>query len=143
MLFRSVSYKTFSLSFQFDGKVGGKVQDRVLRKLIEGGRAIQTVEGKVGEAREYEFLHYNDPGYQGYYVGEGVQVSNGTQIQYDPVTGVITNMKDLQFKPNASKVKWIQDYVSSFFNNAEHTMTNKTYAKLRELVITYSLPVKF
>lgn len=137
------TYKTFSLSFQFDGKVGGKVQDRVLRKLIEGGRAIQTVQGRVGEAREYEFFHYADAGYQGTYIGEGVQISNSTQIQYDPVTGVITNMKDLQFKPNASKVKWIQDYVSSFFNDAEHTMTNKTYAKLREVVITYSVPVKF
>ena len=52
-------------------------------------------------------------------------------------------MKDLQFKPNASKVKWIQDYVSSFFNDAEHTMISKTYAKLRELVITYSVPAKF
>jgi hypothetical protein len=52
-------------------------------------------------------------------------------------------MSALQFKQNASKVKWIQDYVSSYFNNFEHTSVAKTYAKLRELVLTYSLPTKF
>jgi TonB-linked SusC/RagA family outer membrane protein len=138
-----ISYKTFSLSFQFDGKVGGIVQDYVLRKSTEGGSNIITVQGKIGEAREFEFRHYNDPGFVGSYIGEGVQVSNGVTIQYDPVTGVITNMKDLQFKPNDSKVKYIQDYVSSFFNNFEHTSVAKTYAKLREVVLTYSVPSKF
>lgn len=135
-----ISYKTFSLSFQFDGKVGGIVQDYVLRKSTEGGSNIVTVQGKVGEARDYEFHHYNDPGFAGTYIGEGVQISNGVTIQYDPVNGVITNMKDLQFKANASKVKFIQDYVSSFFNNFEHTSVAKTYAKLREVVLTYSIP---
>ncbi|MDE3250508.1 MAG: SusC/RagA family TonB-linked outer membrane protein [Bacteroidota bacterium] len=137
-----ISYKTFSLSFQFDGKVGGIVQDYVKRKSIEGGSNIETVQGKVGEARDYEFHHYNDPGFKGTYIGEGVQISNGAAIQYDPTTGVITNSKDLAFKPNASPAKYIQDYVSSFFNNFEHTSVAKTYAKLREVVITYSVPVK-
>jgi hypothetical protein len=49
-------------------------------------------------------------------------------------------MKDLQFKTNDAKVRWIQDYVSSFFNDFEHTSVAKTYAKLREVVLTYSLP---
>ena len=136
------SYKSFSLSFQFDGKVGGKVQDYVLRKSTEGGSNIETVQGKVGEARDYEFHHYNDAGFAGTYIGEGVQIANGATIQYDAVNGTITNMKDLTFKPNASKAKYIQDYVSSFFNNFEHTSVSKTYAKLREVVITYSVPGK-
>jgi TonB-linked SusC/RagA family outer membrane protein len=136
------SYKTFALSFQFDGKVGGIVQDYVKRKSIEGGSNIETVEGAVGVAREYEFRHHNDPGFEGSYVGEGVQVSNGATIQYDAVTGVITNYKDLQFAPNNTKIQYIQDYVSSFFNNFEHTSVAKTYAKLREVVLTYSLPAK-
>ncbi len=137
-----ITYKTFSLSFQFDGKVGGIVQDYVRRKGTEGGSNAETAEGAVGAAREYEFYHYKDAGFAGSYIGEGVQISNGAVIQYDPVTGVITNMSALQFKPNASKVKWIQDYVSSYFNNFEHTSVAKTYAKLREVVLTYSVPVK-
>ncbi|MCW3120308.1 MAG: SusC/RagA family TonB-linked outer membrane protein [Chitinophagaceae bacterium] len=136
------TYKTFSLSFQFDGKVGGIVQDYVKRKSTEGGSNIETVQGAVGVARQYENDHHKDPGFEGSYVGEGVQVSNGAVIQYDDVTGVITNYKDLQFATNTSKVKYIQDYVSSFFNNFEHTSVAKTYAKLREVVLTYSLPMK-
>ncbi len=134
------TYKTFSLSFQFDGKVGGIIQDRVMRKGVQGGSNIFTVEGAVGAARDYEFHHYNDPGFAGTYVGTGVQVANGTTIQYDGVTGVINNLGALKFAPNSSKVPYIQDYVSSFFNDFEHTSVAKTYAKLRELVLTYSIP---
>lgn len=134
------SYKSFSLSFQFDGKVGGLVQDYVLRKSTQGGSNQITVEGAIGAARDYEFHHYKDPGFAGSYIGEGVQVSNGIPIQYDPITGVITNMNALQFTNNTSKAKFIQDYVNSFFSNFEHTSVSKTYAKLREVVLTYSLP---
>jgi TonB-dependent SusC/RagA subfamily outer membrane receptor len=139
-VYNKFSYKNFSFSFQFDGKVGGVVQDRVMRKGIEGGSNIFTVQGEVGKARAYEAANYNKPDFKGSYVGEGVQISNGVQIQYDPVTGVITNLKDLQFTNNTSVVKYIQDYVSSFFNDFEHTSVSKTYAKLREIVFTYSLP---
>lgn len=145
------TYKSFSLSFQFDGMVGGKIQDRVLRKLTEGGRGANTNEGVIGAARLYESQHWGDPGYSGAYNSDGtpmlskdgVQVIGGSSnIQYDPVTGVITNYKDLKFAQNKTATFWIQDYVSSFFNDPQHTMVSKTYAKLREVVITYSLPAK-
>jgi hypothetical protein len=130
--------------------VGGMVQDRVMRKGIEGGSNIFTAEGSVGVARaaETKAVVYNsttgsytiDPNYKGTYIGEGVQISNNTPIQYDPVTGVITNLSSLQFAQNKSVIPFIQDYVSSFFNDFEHTSVSKTYAKLRELTITYSIP---
>jgi len=141
--YNKFTYKSFTFGFQFDGKVGGLIQDYVKRKGVEGGRDISTVQGKVGEAREYEFLHYKDAGYAGIYVGEGVQIANGTAITFDPVTGVITNMDKLTFKTNASKVRWIQDYVSSTFNQPEFVTVSKTYAKLREVVFTYAVPSKF
>jgi TonB-linked SusC/RagA family outer membrane protein len=146
------SYKSFSFSFQFDGMVGGKIQDRVLRKLTEGGRGANTDEGVIGQARLYESQHWGDAGYNGAYDasgkpmlgGDGVQVVGGSSnIQYDPANGVITNYKDLQFTPNKTATHWIQDYVSSFYNDPQHTMVSKTYAKLREVVFTYSLPTKF
>ena len=139
-VYNKFNYKAFSFSFQFDGKVGGVVQDRVMRKGIEGGSNIFTVQGAVGQARAYEASHYNDPGFKGTYVGEGVQISNGKAITYDPVTGVITNLSALQFSKNTGVVNYIQDYVSSFFNDFEHTSVSKTYGKLREIVLTYSLP---
>ncbi len=154
------SYKSFSFSFQFDGMVGGKIQDYVLRKLTEGGRGANTVTGVIGDARAYEAAHWGDANYFGsgdaqhtggardangkpILGGDGVQVVDGSgAIQYDPVTGVITNYKNLSFRPNDSTTAWVQDYVSSFYNDPQHTMVNKTYAKLREVVITYSLPAK-
>jgi len=139
-IYNKFNYKAFSLAFQFDGKVGGVVQDRVMRKGIEGGSNIFTVQGAVGVARAYEAAHYNDPGFKGTYVGEGVQISNGKAITYDPTTGVITNLSALQFSKNTGVVNYIQDYVSSFFNDFEHTSVSKTYGKLREVVLTYSLP---
>jgi len=162
------SYKSFSFSFQFDGMVGGKIQDRVLRKLTEGGRGQNTNEGVIGAARLYESQHWQDAGYFGYFGpnnpdnnvyhtagardasgrpllgGDGVQVVGGSkQIIYNDATGVITNYDALKFRPNDSTTAWIQDYVGSFYNDPEHTMVSKTYAKLREVVITYSLPAKW
>jgi hypothetical protein len=145
------SYKSFSLSFQFDGMVGGKIQDRVLRKLTEGGRGANTNEGAIGEARLYESNHWGDAGYAGAYRADGtpilgsegvVVVGGSDNLQYDPTTGVITNGKALQYTPNKVATQWVQDYVSSFYNDPQHTMVSKTYAKLREVVITYSLPAR-
>ncbi len=145
------TYKSFSIGFQFDGMVGGRLQDRVLRKLTEGGRGANTNEGVIGAARLYESNHWGDAGYTGAYNSNGspilgadgvVVVGGSDQIQYDPATGVITNGKSLQFTPNKVATQWVQDYVSSFYNDPQHTMVSKTYAKLREVVITYSLPGK-
>lgn len=142
-------YKQFTLSFQFDGMVGGKIQDRVYRKLIEGGRGAVTDEGVIGAARLYESQHWGDPGFKGAVnpdgtpmLGhDGVALAAGSPaIKYDPTTGVITNLSQLQFVANTTPVKYVQDYVSSFYNDPQHTVISKTYAKLREVVIGYSLP---
>jgi len=144
------TYKSFSLSFQFDGMVGGTIGDYVKRKLTEGGRGLNTVTGEIGAARLYESQHWGDAGYAGAIIngkpimsGDQVQVVGGSgKVAYDPVTGVITNYKDLQYTPNKVATAWIQDYVSSFYNDAQHTSTSKTFAKLREVVLSYSIPAK-
>src|SRR6202008_5044336 len=51
----TVSYKNFSLNFQFDGRVGGVGQDYVYYKLLQGGREISTAQGAYGAARLAEF----------------------------------------------------------------------------------------
>ncbi|MDO3625652.1 SusC/RagA family TonB-linked outer membrane protein [Mucilaginibacter sp. BT774] len=145
-------YKSFTLSFQFDGMVGGKIQDRVYRKLVEGGRGQVTDEGVIGAARLYESQHWGDPGFKGavYSDGtpmlghDGVTVAAGSpDIQFDPITGVITNYSQVKFSPNVTPVKYVQDYVNNFYNDPQHTVISKTYAKLREVVIGYALPKEF
>jgi hypothetical protein len=145
-------YKNITLSFQFDGMVGGKIQDRVYRKLVEGGRGAVTDEGIIGQARLYESEHWGDPGFKGAVYGDGTPMlghdgvtlsKSSPGIEYNPITGVISNQGALSFVPNTTPVKYVQDYVNNFYNDPQHTVISKTYAKLREVVIGYSLPASF
>lgn len=138
-VFNRVSYKSLSLGFQFDGNVGGVTSDYMHNKTMRGGRNIETVQGAFGVARESDNAHAGDPNYTGVYVGQGVVVSNNVSINYDGTTGAILNYKDLQFSPN-TKTTQVQDYISKYYGIAESNMMSKTYAKLRELTLTYELP---
>ena len=85
----------------------------------------------------------SDARYQDYlgvksWVGEGVVITSGTP-QYDPVTGQITNYKDLTFAPNTTKT-YLQDYISRYNSQAEGNLMSKTFAKLREITLGYTLP---
>jgi len=136
------NYKNFGLSFQLDGKVGGVMQDYVRLKTFQGGRHIETTQGKMGAARLADYIAVRDktPGYTGTWVGDGVVVSNGQAINFDPVTGVIANYSQLTFAPNTTPQK-LQSYIGVFYGGAmENTMMSRTYAKLREVTLSYTLP---
>jgi TonB-linked SusC/RagA family outer membrane protein len=128
------SYKNLSFSFQFDGRVGGVMEDYVRKKTFQGGRHIETTEGALGAAR------YDDTKGVKSYLGNGVQVSNATAIIYDPVTGVITNYGALKFATNATKT-YAQDYTSRLNSIPEANMMSKTYVKLREIIFGYNIPL--
>jgi hypothetical protein len=128
------NYKNVSLSFQFDGRVGGVMEDYVRKKTFQGGRHIETTEGALGAAR------YDDTKGIKSYLGEGVQVSNGVAITYD-AQGNITNFSALKFSPNGTKT-YVQDYVSRVHGIPEPNMMSKSYLKLREIVLGYNLPAK-
>jgi hypothetical protein len=68
-----------------------------------------------------------------------VQVANGASINYDSQTGRILNPEGLQFAPNTTKA-FVQDYVSRYYGVAEASLMSKTFAKLREVTISYDLP---
>lgn len=125
-------YKQFSLGFQFDGRVGGKMVNYIQQQTYRGGRHINTVQGKMGEARYQDYLGNKT------WVGEGVVISNGTAIQYDNF-GNVTNYKDMQYAPNITAT-FLQDYISFYYNTNEANLMSKTFAKLREVTLTYNLP---
>ncbi len=129
------NYKTISLSFQFDGRVGGIMEDYVRKKTFQGGRHIETVQGAFGAARNNDGLGIKS------YLGQGVQVSNGAAINFDPVTGAITNFAALQFAANGTKT-YVQDYVSRENSIPDANMMSKSYLKLREIVLGYNIPSK-
>ncbi|AYL96158.1 SusC/RagA family TonB-linked outer membrane protein [Mucilaginibacter celer] len=141
------SYKAFSLSFQFDGRVGGKIYDEVYSRMMNAGTAIETVQGAYGAARLADWNSLVSTGKVGNnglgsYVGPGVVIASGTP-KY--ANGVISNLNELTFAPNTVPTT-VQNYASNgLFNQNidEAFLISRTYAKLREVTIGYTIPQKF
>ena len=134
-----VRYNNFSLGFQFDGSVGGVIIDYMHNKTMRGGANIETATGALGDARYKDWQNFGKAGYNGSYIGEGVTVSNGASINYDPVTGKISNYTALQYSPN-KQTALVQDYVSKYYNVDESNLMSKTFSKLREVTLGYDFP---
>ena len=127
-----VSYKNWSLSFQFDGRVGGVIEDYIRRQTFRGGRNIETVEGALGIARDFDTQGIKS------YIGEGVKISEGSPT-FNSITGAITNYANLKFVANDIKT-YAQDYVSRYNSTAEGNLMSKTFSKLREVTLSYNFP---
>jgi hypothetical protein len=136
------SYKDFNFSFQFDGRVGGVINDRVWAYQSNSGTAMESVTGALGEARlkEWQSTAMGTKAATPAYVGDGVVVSSGV-IKYD-ASGNISNSSELSFSPN-SKAVTVQSYMQGVYNTfqyGEPYLISKTYMKLREVVIGYTVP---
>ena len=141
-IYNEIKYKQFRLGFQFDGRVGGVTTDYIHNKTMRGGRNIETVQGKLGIARDLDDQHAGDPNWKGAYVGEGVVVSNGVPLNFDAVTGAITNYDQLKFSPNTTTIQ-VQPWTTIYYSTAEANLMSKTFAKLREVVMSYTFPEKW
>ncbi|QJB40604.1 SusC/RagA family TonB-linked outer membrane protein [Chitinophaga oryzae] len=128
----SFHYKGFNLSFQFDGRVGGQMIDYIQQQTFRGGRNILTTEGAMGDARYQDYKGVKS------WQGEGVVITNNVPIQYDN-NGNVTNADKLQFAPNTTKT-FLQDYISVYYKTNEANLISKTFAKLREVTLGYTLP---
>ncbi|HWK03079.1 MAG TPA: SusC/RagA family TonB-linked outer membrane protein [Puia sp.] len=128
----NLSYKNFAIRFQFDGMVGGVLEDYVRKKTLQGGRHSESASGAFGIARP------SDEANVAAYTGQGVNLT-GAAIQLDPVTGQITNMKDLTEVQNTTKSQ-VQPFVTRIASIPDLDIIKKTYVKLREVVLTYNLP---
>lgn len=144
-LYNKLSWKNLSFGFQFDGRVGGVITNYVQRQTFRGGRHAATTEGEMGEARFKDWENqkagkYDKPQENGNYIGEGVTLTGGT-IKYDQF-GNITNYNELTFAPNTTKT-FLQDYISRYYSTSEANLMSKTFSKLREVTLTYSLPASW
>lgn len=140
-LYNQFSYKNMSLSFQFDGSVGGVITDYSHAKGMAGGNNIETVEGDIGAARykDWQNTVNPDPNYKGSLVGKGVVITNGVAPNYDSKTGEILNYDQLQFGQNSTPV-FVDGYLGKYYGAQEANLMSKTYAKLRDVTFTYNLP---
>lgn len=132
----TVSYKNFSLFFQFDGMVGGVMEDYVRKKSLQGGRHIETDQGAFAVARPDDGKVNKT--YAGSYVGDGV-VFAGQSITLDPVNGTITNYDKLTASKNTTATS-VQAYVTRMASVADLDIIKKTFGKLRDVTFSYNLP---
>jgi hypothetical protein len=125
--------------------VGGVITNYVQRQTFRGGRHLATTQGEMGEARYADWVNqknglFTDPQVNGNYVGDGVRLVSGT-IKYDQY-GNVTNWDELEFADNTTKT-FLQDYISRLYATSEANLMSKTFAKLREVTITYQMPKKW
>jgi TonB-linked SusC/RagA family outer membrane protein len=140
----SFSYKSFTFSFQFDGRVGGVIYDDIWYHAMNGGTAIESDQGAIGTARLADWTAAKDNGgtlpgtYLGSYIGQGVKIVSGTPTY---ANGQITNLKDITFAKNDVPTT-VQNYLSSTLNaNVDQAYTiSRTYMKLREVQLVYNFP---
>lgn len=137
-------WKNLSLGLQFDGRVGGVITNYIQRQTFRGGRNVLTTEGEMGIARQADWEKqkagiFGDPQKNGSYTGDGVSLVSGT-IKYDQF-GNITNYSELVFAENTTKT-FLQDYISRLYSTSEANLMSKTFTKLREVTLTYTMPAK-
>jgi hypothetical protein len=130
----NLAYKSLALRLQFDGMVGGVLEDYVRKKTLQGGRHIESATGALGAARP------SDEANVAAYTGDGVNLT-GAAIILDPITGEITNYKNLTETVNTTKSQ-VQPFVTREASIPDLDIIKKTYVKLREVAITYNLPEK-
>ncbi|MBD8389358.1 SusC/RagA family TonB-linked outer membrane protein [Dysgonomonas sp. BGC7] len=139
-IMNTFTYKNFALSFQIDGRFGGKIYDFVYAQAMNGGTAVETTQGAFGEARQKEWTSLRDNGtVTPSYVGEGVKIVSGTP-RFE--NGQIANLDELTFAKN-DVATTVQSYITGsngLYGNTEYFMIDRSFAKLRELSLSYTLP---
>jgi len=139
----SFSYYNFSFSFQFDGRIGGKIYDRVYQQMTNAGTAADLAGNTAaGIARLKEWKSTNGGANKPtpYFVGNGKVIIGGTPTYSK---GILTNEKDLKLVDNTTP-STVQNYFSNGVTGGnavdEYFMTSRSYVKLREVTLGYSLP---
>lgn len=120
------NYKSFGLSFSFDGRIGGIMYNGVEQKLYEGGMHPGTANS------------YRDDAYAGKdnYVGDGVVVTAG-EATYDVQGNVISDNR--KFAKNTKAVNYVSWIFATYVNGVPGADIYKnSFVKLREVVLTYN-----
>lgn len=120
------TYKDFSLSFLFDGRLGGLMYSTTNQKMWWGGKHPGTVNTFRDEANNGEST----------YVGNGVVVTGG-EVTYD-VNGNIVN-DTRTYAPNAMPVNYITFMqTTSNKHNKNYHYYSRDFIKLREVILGYN-----
>lgn len=127
----TVSYKNFTLSFTFDGRVGGVMHSQTDQAMWNSGAHVDS----DNQWRYDEVVNGKTN-----YVGSGVKIVSGS-VDYD-ANGNITRDNRV-FAPNDVQVSYetymsnMNPYIGSV---RSQNIMSQTFFKLRDLSLTYQLP---
>lgn len=129
-LTNTFKFKGFTVACSFDGRIGGLSINRTDYRMWQTGahpdsdnewRYDEVVNGKKN------------------YVGEGVYVVSG-DVTYDTYGRITEDTR--VFAKNETPVSY-ESYIKNYWCKGEQFIKKETYIKLRELSITYDLPLSF
>jgi TonB-linked SusC/RagA family outer membrane protein len=130
-LTNTLNYKNWTLSFSFDGSLGGLLSSSTIERMLWGGTSPETVNKYRDDANE---------GKSTYVVPNSVIVTGGSAT-FDPNTGVITSDSRTYGKNNTAVnySAYMQTYNRNLY--AWHYF-KRDFIKLRELMLTYNFDKK-
>lgn len=120
------TYKNFSLTANVDGQIGGKIVNDINASMWRSGRHPNSVHPSRDDENEGRKTM----------IGKGVVVISGS-VERDAEGRVLSDTR--QFAPNTTPVyysSWAKNYKAATVNN----LMDKTFFKLREVMLTYELP---
>ena len=122
----NIAYKNLSLSFSFDGRIGGVMYNGLEQKLYEGGMH----KGTANSLRDDAYAGNNT------FIGEGVVVTSGA-VEYDVQGRIISDTR--KFAPNTTAVNYIDWIFATYVNGITGAnMYKRSFVKLREVILSYS-----
>jgi len=124
------NYKSFTLKFLVDGRIGGLMYSTTNQKMWWGGTHPGTVNQYRVDANAGKAT----------FVGDGVVVTSGTAT-YDAKGNITSDTR--VFAPNAKAVNYI-DYMIETSNGAynNYNYFSQTFLKLREVTLGWQVPAK-
>jgi TonB-linked SusC/RagA family outer membrane protein len=131
----SFKYKAFGLSFQLDGRFGGKIYNVVDNSQWSSGSAPAS----DSPYRLADWENRDNPAWKGTVMTNGVKIVSGA-LNTDQDGKIISDTR--VFAPNDVPVLY-QTWARNF-NRSDYELTrDRTYVKLREVVLSYNFPAQF
>lgn len=128
----SLTYKNLSLNFLIDGRFGGVTYDRYERDLWRAGGHPDAIHPE----RELSNIAYVNGTDARTMQIPGLAVVSG-EATYDPDGNILTDTR--VFEPSTYKVDY-QTWAGGYKAAWQNVLIEKTFAKLREVSLTYVLP---
>lgn len=125
----NLTWKDWTLGINFDGRVGGVMDNHIYGKMYDTGSHPGT------DTPE----RYDEVVNGGKYIGEGVKVIGGS-VKYDTQGNITDDTR--QYAPNDIPVSY-QEYIRLWKNSWEGRIFDQTFVKLREVSISYNIPSRY